>query len=106
MKIRFKKCLVFHAVWVCILVLSVYFLLKSKQTDISKEQNVTCVNQQTTCCPCSMGGKEECMIKEEAIRMQGKLERECGKGIVCVAMYACEDFVCEYKNNTCVKVYQ
>jgi len=99
--------MVFYAVLAGILILSACFFLKSKQSsDIIGGQNATCVKQQTTCCSCSMGGKEECVTKEEAVEIQEKLRRECKKGIVCIARYACEDFVCEYKNNSCVKIYR
>lgn len=72
--------------------------------EIEKEYNITCVKQQTTCCSCEMGGEEECMTEQEAAETQARLERECKKDIVCIALYACEDFECKCINGTCQKV--
>jgi hypothetical protein len=68
----------------------------SKRTSLEK-----CVLQQVTCCPCEMGGKQECMTEEQANLMQEKLAGECQKDRVCIAMYACENIECKYEDGVC-----
>lgn len=68
---------------------------------IEKRAAEKCVLQQVTCCPCEMGGKQECMTNEQAGIIQEKLAAECQKDRVCIAMYACEDIKCGYESEVC-----
>ena len=65
---------------VLILSIVIYCLANSSYIDLIIEKNVSvcfsneeCVKQQVTCCPCSMGGKEECMTQKQAEAMKEKL---------------------------------
>ncbi|MEK6848091.1 MAG: hypothetical protein AABX65_00475 [Nanoarchaeota archaeon] len=58
-------------------------------TEKECESDRDCVKQRTTCCPCSMGGKEACMSKKNASVFENKL-KECGSGLICPALYACQ----------------
>jgi hypothetical protein len=75
------------------LFIAVFTLLnKNKDNIISEKECETdsdCVKQRTTCCPCSMGGKEVCMSKKNASIFENKI-KECGSGLICPALYACE----------------
>jgi hypothetical protein len=62
-----------------------------------------CVMQQTSCCGCEMGGKEECMTLEEAKTTRERLAKECSKDIFCTANYVCEDVECKMVNGECKK---
>lgn len=58
-----------------------------------------CVKIQLTCCPCNMGGQEDCVPKGLASLYQEKL-KDClpAEKLVCPAQYNCE-----IGNCTCVK---
>jgi len=59
-----------------------------------------CVIQQVGCCPCSMGGEETCMTKSQSLKKQEELAK-CSKGIMCIALYACQNISCQCANGTC-----
>lgn len=63
------------------------------------ESDADCVKVQTTCCPCSMGGKEECANKAHSDSLK---PRNCRKDIACVALYACSIGECKCVKNKCV----
>jgi hypothetical protein len=60
-----------------------------------------CIVQQVTCCPCSMGGKEECMSKTNASYWKEKLAEECEEDIVCPAVYRCMGIECKCIEGNC-----
>ncbi len=62
--------------------------------DISKKQmnsecvsDSDCVKVQSTCCPCSSGGEEKCVNKQEAENYSKNLEN-CGE-VFCAQVYSC-----------------
>jgi hypothetical protein len=59
-----------------------------------------CIIQQVGCCPCSMGGEETCMTKSASLKKQEELAK-CSKGIMCLALYACQNISCQCANGTC-----
>ena len=63
-----------------------------------------CVLQQTSCCGCAMGGKEECMTLEEAEVTKERLANECSKDIFCTANYVCEEVECKMIEGQCKEV--
>ena len=61
-----------------------------------------CVKVQTTCCPCSMGGEEICVSKSEVEVYENKIKEECNEsGIICPAVYNCDDKDCECVDGIC-----
>ncbi len=60
-----------------------------------------CIKVQTTCCPCSMGGEEECVSEEEALEISKELE-DCDDSF-CAAVYNCKEFDCICLDGECVK---
>ncbi len=58
-----------------------------------------CVKVQLTCCPCNMGGQEDCVPRVIASLYKEKL-KDCppAEELVCPAMYNCK-----IENCTCVK---
>lgn len=107
LKFSYNRALFY--VFICILILFlgitvkvVLELIKEKPGEINQQNK--CVLQTTTCCGCEMGGRQECMTEEEAKITQEKLEKECPKDLICIAVYACENVSCEYKNEKCQKV--
>ncbi len=60
-----------------------------------------CVMQATSCCPCSMGGNEVCVSRENASIIQENLGN-CS-GVMCLAVYNCEETSCVCKIGRCVK---
>jgi hypothetical protein len=62
-----------------------------------------CIKVQTTCCPCNMGGKEECVLKDKADEYKIN-PSECSENLVCAAMYNCQIESCEYVDGKCIAV--
>lgn len=65
------------------------------------ELDSECVKVQTTCCPCSMGGEEDCVSYEKAKEIEKELEG-CDDTF-CIALYNCQDFRCGCEEGLCVK---
>ena len=65
--------------------------------------NDDCIMQKIGCCPCSMGGKEVCMLVKNSSLTNEKLSRECGARTVCTAMYACQETSCGCVNGKCIE---
>ena len=57
-----------------------------------------CVKVQSTCCPCSMGGIEKCVLATNAHNYPPK---ECKEKTTCIALYACEIESCVCKKGVC-----
>ncbi|MBU1136709.1 MAG: hypothetical protein ABIG37_03700 [Nanoarchaeota archaeon] len=68
------------------------FVIKFKNNSECKSDS-GCVLQETTCCPCNMGGKQECMSKDNSENWKEKL-KECDKNIMCIAVYNCKEIEC------------
>jgi len=100
-KLPKNKKLVYSIVLIIILVV-LSMIVKSLAGYYNKKTN-PCVMQQTTCCGCEMGGKEECMTIEEAETTRERLASECSKDIFCTANYVCEDVECKMINGECKK---
>lgn len=112
-KIHHNKIL-FVAIIILIvfLIILIYFIVKN-QKNISDNNNNNipgecnkdsdCVKVQMGCCPCNMGGKEECVVGSESERYTDLL-RNCSKQIICTAMYACNIESCVCVNNKCQAV--
>lgn len=77
---------------------------KNMNNNSDNENQVECVKQQTTCCSCNMGGKDECMTIKDAELAQQRLDDECppANELFCSAVYRCEEFECIYENGECV----
>lgn len=61
--------------------------------------NQDCIKVQITCCPCNMGGTEQCVSRLMAEVYEDKL-KECPpqEKLICTALYNCE-----IENCACVK---
>ena len=64
-------------------------------------EDVECVKVQTSCCPCSMGGSEECVLASEFEEYEEALS-ECEEGLLCAAVYSCVIESCGYVDGGCV----
>ena len=95
-----KKAL--YALILILALIGISVALKVTLKILEKDKGI-CVLQQTTCCSCSMGGKQECMTADEAKIMQEKLAKECKKDMMCIAMFNCENITCVYKDEKCQK---
>ena len=60
-----------------------------------------CVKVQTSCCPCSMGGTEDCVLASEVGEYEDDLAG-CDEGLICAAVYNCKIESCEYLDGECV----
>ncbi|MFH1291263.1 MAG: hypothetical protein ABIH79_01775 [archaeon] len=65
------------------------------------EESIECVKIQTTCCPCNMGGEEQCVLASEVTKYKENLS-ECLENGVCIAMFNCQIESCEYVDGECV----
>ena len=99
-----RKIAITAIVFVSVLVLLVVTFLsfKFKEPEKIKECVVDsdCVKVQVTCCPCSMGGKEECVSKDKVSFYKKKLE-QCPKNIVCTMTYNCNISKCKCIEGKC-----
>jgi len=100
-----KKGLLKLIILIVILLVVGFFLFFNKYKILheTKEEcpGLNCVKVQTTCCPCSSGGKEACVNKTEAKYYEEKLKNECPQeGLVCPAVYSCIDLSCNKTNKT------
>jgi len=59
-----------------------------------------CIKVQTTCCACSSGGEEKCVLKAEEINYTLKLS-DCPKRNLCAQVYNCKDSNCQCINGEC-----
>lgn len=60
-----------------------------------------CVQIETTCCPCSNGGKQECVSDSKAKEYEEKL-KNCPENPRCLSVYNCKMTGCICKGNKCV----
>jgi len=60
-----------------------------------------CVKQQITCCPCEMGGLEECVPRSKIKEFQQNLA-DCPHDLICPAVYNCKEIRCACVNGKCV----
>jgi hypothetical protein len=104
-----KKWLIV-ALFVSILLIVNLFLSLDYKVKPIDEINVTlcvtdndCVKVQTTCCPCSMGGKEKCIASSEKENYQNVL-KECSENLICPAIYGCQIESCSCLEGVCVGV--
>jgi len=86
---------------VLIVILLVIIRIKERQEAACKIDN-DCVKQRVTCCPCNMGGREECMTKGEA-KLQEEELKECQEGLMCIAVYNCQNTECKCKQGNCTE---
>lgn len=63
-------------------------------------QNLECVKVQTTCCPCSNGGTEVCVLASEKEKYEVN-ESNCPDDLICATMYNCNENPCEFKSGEC-----
>jgi hypothetical protein len=75
--------------------------IKEKQEITECKVDSDCIKQQTTCCSCNMGGREECMDKKEAGVWKNKLG-ECGE-VLCIALYNCKNTGCRCVGGNCTE---
>jgi hypothetical protein len=87
-----KKYFVIAAILV---LLAVGFLIFLKY---SQSQRCECVKVQTTCCPCSMGGQEKCVLKSEVGSYPPK---NCSINLICAAVDNCRQNICECSKGKC-----
>ena len=66
-----------------------------------EEKKGECFKVQTTCCPCSMGGKETCVSEEELPSIQEEL-KDCPPNLICPTVYTCTITSCNYIDGECV----
>jgi putative hemolysin len=59
-----------------------------------------CVKVQTGCCPCSMGGEEICINKENVGLYD--FSDKCSDRTICPAVYSCKENSCSCVNGKCV----
>jgi len=102
-KFKTKTCCkkLIYALIIAVSLAIVLLAIKFSISFIEKRRAEKCVLQQITCCPCEMGGKQECMTEGQAKIIQGELAKECQKDRVCIAMYACENITCVYEGRIC-----
>ena len=96
-----KKGLIGTIVLIGILLVVGFFWFVEEVGD--GENEVECVNVQTTCCPCSMGGEEKCVLANEVDKYETNLS-ECPENQFCIAMFNCQIESCEYIDGECVAV--
>ncbi len=67
--------------------------------------NSDCVKTQVTCCPCNMGGREQCIPFMLSSLYRDKLKKCPSEDqLVCAAIYNCEIKNCSCVNGNCVEV--
>lgn len=97
-----KKVLVAIIILAVILVVLLIWLRNQKnQEKVECKSDGDCVLQQTTCCSCNMGGKQECMSRQNASLKQEEL-KSCEANIVCPAVYNCMAEKCSCVNGECL----
>jgi hypothetical protein len=74
----------------------------AEKTNICKTDS-DCIKTQITCCPCSMGGEEKCVVQSEVEKYQAELDK-CPKNQMCVAMYSCNIQSCSCVNGNCIEI--
>ena len=88
---------------VIVVALVVIVTLTSKRGEgLECRYDSDCVKVRTTCCPCNMGGEEQCVAKSEEGFYQNKLKEECTGNNVCIALYACVIESCGCVEGKCV----
>ncbi|MFW5794149.1 MAG: DUF5667 domain-containing protein [Bacillota bacterium] len=70
----------------------------NQNNECSKDSD--CVRVQTTCCPCSSGGKEVCVPKSEKEKHEVN-QSKCSKNQICIAMYNCNENPCSCESGNC-----
>ena len=90
-----------------VLLVSLYFVLFQLKIKINEEKkecnsNADCVKQRITCCPCSSGGEEVCMLKTNSSEWEKKLGEECGGDLICPAVYNCQETLCVCREGKCI----
>lgn len=65
-------------------------------SECSKDSD--CIKVQTTCCPCSMGGEESCVLKTKADDFKAK---DCEEKLMCAAVYSCNMNECICRDGKC-----
>jgi hypothetical protein len=68
-----------------------------EQTISECQSDNDCAKVQTTCCPCSMGGNEECVLKSNLTDYQPN----CQKTPICAAMFNCKNITCACEDKKC-----
>ena len=88
-----------------LLVIVILEIKKREQANIMNGvecfQDSDCVKQATSCCPCSMGGNEICVSKQNASIIQKSLGA-CGD-MMCLAVYNCKETRCLCREGKCVE---
>ena len=79
--------------FLAILILGIFFWEDGKE---KKE----CIRISSSCCPCTMGGEEICILKSEEESYKEKLAN-CSKDLFCAAVYNCNKGKCQYVDNEC-----
>lgn len=66
-------------------------------------KDTDCIKVQTTCCPCNMGGQEECVSIALASLYEEKL-KDCPPAdqLICTALYNCKIKGCGCEEGICV----
>ncbi|MFH0831856.1 MAG: hypothetical protein V1886_03255 [archaeon] len=97
-----KRCIMLFAIVIALLALalSAFFLINNSKDSAPAEcrSDDDCIKVQTTCCPCSMGGKEVCAGKIQAENLTAK---NCPADLMCIAMYACQIKSCACIQGNC-----
>jgi hypothetical protein len=103
-----KKALFSILVLSVLLVITLFWTVRIIENQTGKgnecKVNEDCVIQQTTCCPCTMGGEEKCMPKQEAQEVQQRLDEECDEDLICIALFNCMVESCSCDDGSCVDV--
>ncbi|MEM1535587.1 MAG: hypothetical protein QXQ82_00100 [Candidatus Pacearchaeota archaeon] len=75
--------------------------LKEEPEDVREcIYDTDCTKVQLSCCPCNMGGEEQC-VSIAAKPIYDKLLAECSPNVVCIQVYNCNIEKCVCKNNKC-----
>ena len=62
-----------------------------------------CEMIQTTCCPCSMGGQESCVLKSE-VELYASQSENCSERTLCAAVYNCNQATCNCIKGKCIEI--
>jgi len=60
-----------------------------------------CIKVQTSCCPCNMGGVEQCILKKESLKYSKEL-LNCSINQICSAVYSCKISSCSCVKGECI----
>ncbi len=99
-----KKEAIAALVILFIIVTGIFIFFNSSKTFEKAEckSDGDCVLQRTTCCPCSMGGKEVCMAKTNVSAFAEEI-KNCPMDLICPALYSCpEKTTCACIGGKCV----